>query len=222
VYESIDANRDEYDLQGAEDYVFAAKQNLKLCIKEILNSPVKENRYLFNTSIHRAEDKLGLSRCDSCGSVYNKEDMTRIVSDEGVEEKILCSDCDSEYIDVECPHCGRTIKKSERIKQYCIYCEPLNQYNTSSRRTTSQKYRSSYKEYSQKSSSESSELDPTKNVEIAMSILGINEPLRRDKIIKSYRQRTKQAHPDTDSGSQEKFKKVREARDTLLEELNTK
>lgn len=221
VYNNIDANRDEYDLQGAEDYVFAARQNLKVCVKDMFGSSFEETLYLFNTSIYQADDKLSISRCESCGSVHRIDDMTRVISDKGVEEKILCENCDSEYVDVECPHCGRNVKKSERINSYCIYCEPLNRYKNTTKRTNSQKYRSTYKEYSHTNSTTAPfSMDHRKEVETAMSILEIEGSLTRGEINSAYRDRAKEAHPDMDTGSEEEFKKVREAKKTLLEELN--
>lgn len=219
LHKSIDANRDEYELQGAEDYITAARENLKICIKQWLGTTRKENIYLFKTAIRRAEDKLRLSRCDSCGRMREIDNMTRVLSDEQVEEKILCNDCNSDYIDEECPNCERTIKKSERVNDYCIYCEPLNQYNTSSHRTKSQEYKSTYKAYTHSGSVESRSSGYSTEVSRAMDILEINEPITRDKVKKAFRDKTKDTHPDMPTGSKEQFKRAEEAKYILLEAL---
>lgn len=221
LYRKVDANRDEYELQGAEEYVFAARQNLKSSVGKLVGSDIDERLYLFRSTIESANNKLQFSRCDSCGSVHRKENMTRVLSEDGIQQKIVCNNCDSEYVDVTCPNCERTIKKSERVNKYCIYCEPLNKYNTSSKRTTSQKYRSTHKEYTHSSKPDVS-LTHNSEIETARSILDIEKPITRNKVINSYRDKAKKTHPDTPTGSEEEFKKVQESKKTLLEHLNTR
>lgn len=229
--ETIDSNT-KYTYLGAEKYTKAASTLSQIHLAYIYDKPHTEIHKLtqtFEAHIREANELLQNRKCSSCGDVYTKDNMYYMGLNSS--ETIYCESCYKVYTEGKSRSKQQKQsykyekKKRERRKKRERQKERRRKQNkTQSESKTSESTSSTSSESNKNTEWNSRDKRNTKSDEMTLTkaaeILNVTETSDKDKIKKQYREAVKEAHPDTDGGSEEEFKQVQEAKETLMNQFN--
>ena len=177
-------------------------------------------------SFERASEFFSQRVCDNCGRRKSIDQCQTMVRDE--QKYVFCNTCREARKESSSREEGQRTKSSERRTQSSRQKSTTSSRdqqrsatssgsNTNSRR---QKTSSSGGRTSGNSTDNANDKGSSgMSKEEALNVLGVSEPISdSSEIHGAFRKNVKNSHPDT-GGSEEEFKKVKEARQVLLDEI---
>lgn len=194
---------------GANRYTQAAFALHTGFIRRIYSTKkARQNFSDFEKFLDEAEQELSFWFCDRCGGRHKPSEMYRILDEEGIEEHIYCDTCyDSR---------NQTTSSSEYTSR-----SNKTQSSNSNKQQSSSKSTSSSSEYKSSSNKrQTSNFNQTQtSITDALQTLEIDRPISEGKVTQAYREKVKDVHPDTKNGDSQEFKRVKDAKNRLLEEI---
>lgn len=194
LYESVIEEEKRPTLRNAASNFSIASQFL--AVTTFTNG---REEYTYHQAAHDAIDAaaevINIRICDSCGQKSKVQNVTRIQTDSSTA--IFCENCKSTYEE------RRKHTKEER--------------NEGSRERNR---RSNQQRHHQRQNQQNTHSNDRMSVEKACDVLGLSESVNeKDEVHSAFRDEVKKAHPDT-GGSEDEFKKVKEAREVLIQHLS--
>ena len=134
--------------------------------------------------------------------------MYRILDAEGIEEHIYCDTCYESR--------NQTTSSSE----YTSRSNKTQSSNSNKQQSSSKSTSSSSKYKSSSNKQQTSDFNRTQiSITDALQTLEIDRPISEKKVTQAYREKVKDVHPDTKNGDSQEFKRVKDAKNRLLEEI---